>query len=298
MKTILRFGASLAIVGLMAAGHPAAPAHAQQEQRVPVDQATTRQKATFIQNLVTRSVAVQTIESSGDASAIEKLEQARELVREADADLGAGRYTVANDKLDRALSLVNTEARRLSETEMRQDRRQEAYEKRLHTVKTFLKAYERVAGEKQMTAASTAQLAEIRNLMAAAEQRAGAGNLEEATALLDRAYATARGDIRQMREGETLTRSLHFETAKDEYDYERDRNESHFMLLKFAISEKNPPKTRLVRISELEQAAMTLRDRASREASAGRHKDAIDTLIQSTDTLLTAIRMSGIYIPG
>lgn len=295
---VLRLCACLAVSVLTLVAAGGMPAHAQQEQRVPVDQATTQQKAIFLRNLVTRSVAARTIESSGDAAAMAKLVQARGLVQDADNDLAAGRYGVANEKLDRALGLVNSETRRLSQTEMKQDRRREAYEKRLHTVQTFLKAYERVAGEKQMTAASTAQLTDIRQLMAAAESRAADGKLEEATELLDKAYATARGDIRQMRDGETLTRSLNFETAEDEYSYEHDRNESHLMLLQFAISEKNPPKTRLVHIEELRQQAVDLRARAEGEAKAGKHEEAIGTLVQSTDTLLKAIRMSGIYIPG
>lgn len=297
MKTVMRLVFSLMAAALIAPVQ-AGPVQAQQEQRVPVDQATTKQKAIFIQNLVSRSVAARTIESSGDAAAMAKLESARALVKEANGDLEAGRYAVANEKLDTALSLVNNETRRLSQTEMKQDRRQEAYEKRLHTVQTFVKAYERVAGEKKMTAASSAQLVEIRKLMAAAESRASSGNLEEATELLDKAYAAARGDIRQMREGETLTRSLNFETAEEEYSYERDRNESHLMLLRFAITEKNPPKSRMVRIDELQKAAVALREQAAQEAGAGKHGEAIDTLIESTDTLLKAIRMSGIYIPG
>ena len=298
MKAALRLCACVAISFVFVAADAGMPVHAQQDQRVPVDQATTQQKAIFLRNLVTKSVAARTIESSGDAQAIAKLKEARDLVQEADGDLEAGRYAVANEKLDKALGLVNSEARRLSQTEVKQDRRREAYEKRLHTVQIFLKAYERVAGEKQMTAASAAQLADIRKLMADAESRADAGRLEEATELLDKAYATARGDIRQMREGETLTRSLNFETAKEEYDYEHNRNESHLMLLQFAIGEKDPPKTRLVRIDELRRQAVDLRARAEGEAKAGKHEQAIGTLVESTDTLLKAIRMSGIYIPG
>lgn len=298
MRTTVEALAFLAGMALLAAGPIVASAHAQQEQRVPVDQATTEQKAIFLRNLVTKSIAAETIEKSGDAAAKAKLAEARALVDEAHRDLDAGRFEDANAKLDRAIGLVNAETRRLSQAEMQADRRQEAYEKRLHTVRTFLKAYERVAGEKQMTAASNAQLAEIRQLIVTAEATAEAGRVEEATALLDRAYVAARGDIRQMREGETLTRSLNFATAEEEYEYERDRNESHLMLLRFAISEKNPPQSRLVRIEELRRAATDLRKRATEEAEAGKHPDAIGTLTESTDTLLKAIRMSGIYIPG
>ena len=74
--------------------------------------------------------------------------------------------------------------------------------------------------------------------MAEARGLAQSGRLEEANVLLDRAYKNARGDIREMREGETLTRTLNFSSAVEEYRYEHDRNDSHVMLLKFAIAEK------------------------------------------------------------
>lgn len=274
------------------------PASAQDQRRVPVDQATTEQKAAFLQRLVAKSVAAETIESSGDPAAMAKLEKARALVADANRDLNAGRYVVANGKLDQALNLINTEARRLSETELGRDRQREAYERRLHTVRAFLKAYERVAGEKGISVATTERLGDIRTLVAAAEAHAGGGRLKEAMALLDRAYVAERGGIRDAREGKTLTRSLNFASAEEEYDYERDRNESHFMLLRFAISEKQPPRTRRKRIDELREEAGVMRRRAEREAQDDHHDAAIGTLTASTDILLRAIRMTGLYIPG
>lgn len=291
-----RIGACLVLMLLL--GPPLAAGAAEHQPRVPVDQATTRQKAVFLQNLVTKSVAVRTIEESGDQGAMEKLATARDLVRQARADLDAGNHGEANERLDQALALVNAEVRRLSKTEVNEARRREAYEKRLHTVQTFLKAYERVAGEKEVSAAARGQMTEMKRLVAEAEGQAAQGRLEDANATLDRAYRTARGDIRQMREGQTLTRSLDFATAAEEYDYERDRNESHIMLLKFALSEKQPPENFVERIEKLRLEALDLRSAAEGQASSGKHPEAIQTISKSTDTLLKAIRMSGIYIPG
>lgn len=292
-----RLAATLLLAaGLAAAGVP--PALAQDAPRVPVEQATTQQKAEFVGNLVTRSVAAKTIEDKGDDAAKASLARARELVAEARSELAAGRYEAANGMLDEALRLVNTEARKLSETEVKGERLHEAYDKRRNAVAIFLAAYERVASDKELSAATAAQVAEIRRLVRAAEDLAAAGKIGEANDILDRAYVAARGDIREMREGQTLVRSLNFETPEAEYRYEHDRNDSHIMLLQFAIAEKNPPETRRTRIEELRVQAMDLRAAAEAKAQAGDHTDAIGTLVGSTDVLLKAIRLSGLWVPG
>ncbi len=277
---------------------PPTASFAEEPPRVPVDQRVTQQKAELLNRLVTRSVAAQRITESGDTEALAKLESARELVRAAESDLKAGNYVAANDKLDAALELVNSETRRLSEDEVAAASLQRTYERRLKTVQTFLAAYERVAGEKQPGAAAAAQVQEIKRLVGEAEVLAAKGELQPGIERLDRAYLTARGDIRELREGETLTRSLNFETAEAEYDYEKNRNDSHIMLLKFAISEQKPGAERMAAIERLRAAALALRSDGEQLAGAGDYAQAIRNLAQSTEDLLKAIRMSGIYIPG
>lgn len=277
---------------------PPTASFAEEPPRVPVDQRVTQQKAELLNRLVTRSVAAQRITESGDTEALAKLESARELVRAAESDLKAGNYVAANDKLDAALELVNSETRRLSEDEVAAASLQRTYERRLKTVQTFLAAYERVAGEKQPGAAAAAQVQEIKRLVGEAEALAAKGELQPGIERLDRAYLTARGDIRELREGETLTRSLNFETAEAEYDYEKNRNDSHIMLLKFAISEQKPGAERMAAIERLRAAALALRSDGEQLAGAGDYAQAIRNLAQSTEDLLKAIRMSGIYIPG
>jgi hypothetical protein len=130
------------------------PGLAGAQSRVPADPATTGQKAEFIENLVTRSVSVNRIEASGDAAALEGLAQARVLVNQAKRDLMTGAVEAANQKLDQALAMVNTEIRRLSGDEVRGAHEKEMYERRLKAVNTFLSAYERVAEEGSSRAAA------------------------------------------------------------------------------------------------------------------------------------------------
>lgn len=287
-----------AVAAILCLGLLAPAAFAQTSPRLQADQANTAQKATFLHNMVTKSVVAETIESSGDPAAQAELAAARDLVRQAQDDLAKGAFDQANEKLDQALRRINEQTRRLSQQAVKQERSAADYEKRLHTVQTFLKAYERVAGEKSLSAAASAQIAVIQQQVAEAEGLAAGGRHADAIEVLDRAYKTARGDIRELRDGQTLTRSLNFETAAEEYAYEKDRNDSHIMLLRFAMSEKQPPASFLKGIERLRGQALSLRQQAEQEAGGGQHGTAIETLNRSTDTLLKAIRMTGIYIPG
>ena len=129
----------LLVAGFASADPLLAPA--QDTQRVPVEQTTTQQKAEFVGKLVSRSVSAKTIEDKGDATAKASLGRARTLVDEAHADIAAARYKVANGKLDQAIRLVNIEARKLSEAEVKGKRLRETYNKRRNAVTIFLSAY-------------------------------------------------------------------------------------------------------------------------------------------------------------
>lgn len=267
------------------------------QQRVPADPATTGQKAEFVGNLVSHSVSVTRIEESGDAAALENLAQARTLVDQAKADLDGGAFENANDKLDQALALVYGEIRRLTGDEVRGAHEHAMYDRRLKAVNTFLSAYERVAREGSSRSAAR-QAETIRTMIGDAERKAGDGRYDEAIEILDDAYVTARGDIRAMRQGKTLTRTLDFATAEEEYDYELGRNHSHFLLLEFALSEKTPVGSVVGRIGQNKSKAEGLRGGAEGKAAAGAYPEAIEMLNESTALLLKTIRMSGIFVPG
>lgn len=284
-----------AVLGLVLTGY-LVPVDGLAQDRVPADQATTTQKAQLVENLVTNSVSASRIEQSGDQEAIESLKTARALVAKARDDLSRNNFDAADDKLNRALELVNSNTQRLSGAAVQGARDREAYERRRHAVGTFLGAYQRVANAGGDQSVSR-QAARIEALSGDAEALAIRGNYAEAIDKLDEAYAVARGDIREMRDGKTLTRTLDFATAREEYDYELGRNRSHFLLLEFAFSEKNPQGSVLGRIKGNKSDAEGLRREAESLAGKGDHATAIDKLNESTAKLVQAIRMSGVFVP-
>jgi tetratricopeptide (TPR) repeat protein len=291
MRNIFTICAAAAILAL------GAHAEAVANERVPTNAAVTAQKSAFLERLVTDSVSARTIMDSGDDAAIAKLEEARRLVEEAKALLSEGDFALADKKLDQAIDLVNGEARRLSVSEIKTSRAAEAFERRRHTVEIFLSAYERVTEDEKDSAAGT-QAALIRKLVAEANVHKARGEFEKGVAILDRAYEIARSDIRDAREGQTLVRSLEFETPQEAYEYELGRARSHFLLLQFAIEEKNPQGSILDAVKEKQTQAEALRTQALKKAGDGQYIAAISDLEAATEQLLKGIRMAGIFIPG
>jgi hypothetical protein len=267
-------------------------------RRVPLDSATIAQKADYVDNLTERSISSRTIEQSGNKEAKKDLDKARDLVRDARGALTAGELERADDILNAALKLVNAQTRSLSQDRVTGERIEEAYKKRLHAVRTFIAAYSRVAEEKGKGSSAAQQKAMLVQLTDEAEGLAAKGEMAEAKRKLDEAYRISTGNLRQMRGGETLVRTLKFATPKEEYEYELDRNDSYFMLLKIAQGDNPPSEAVKPQIERLRGTAEGKRRAGEQQAKASDYPAAIHSLEDSTEELLKAIRASGLFIPG
>jgi len=104
--------------------------------------------------------------------------------------------------------------------------------------------------------------------------------------------------IESIRSGQTLVRSLQFETKEQEYLYEVDRNETHSMLISLLVDEKNKTDNVKKKVKKFVEEARLLRQQADAYAAEDAYDIAIELLEQSTKQLVRAIRSAGVYIPG
>jgi hypothetical protein len=248
-----------------------------------------------VATLIDSSSAARQIESSGVAAAREKRDNARLIHREAAASLRAGDLPAASRLLDQAAREMMNGARLAKPEEVQGAKDRRDFEARLDSARALLAAQQRITKEKNAGAEALDATRRIERDIAAAEQLAGAGRLDEARTGLDRAYLTARVSIEAMRRGDTLVRSLSFASAKEEYDYELDRNDTHRMLVKMVLAERRDAAAAAQPV--LERADQLRRD-GETQAQRGDHRAAIKTLEDSTRELVRAIRAGGLYIPG
>jgi len=172
------------------------------------------------------------------------------------------------------------------------------YANRKSSLEALLAAHARIMTEKGTPELHVLLRAEIAEDYDAAESLLAAGRTAEARVRLDRAYATTMMSVEHSRTGETLTRELKFDSPKDEYEYELDRNNTHRMLLTVLLEEKLKDEQVQKRVAGFIAAADGHRSIAIDHASRGDYEKAIDSLELSTRELVKAIRGAGVYIPG
>ncbi len=265
------------------------------ESRTP-DRGQLEQRFASVRTLIERSTAARQIDETGDDAARQKHAQAREAFRQAEAALAAGDLRAANERLSQASVTMFDAARDATPRTLSDDKAKSDYRAKRDSVRALLDAQQRIATEKHRQAEVRESTAQVDSLLAEADAQASQGDTAAARATLERAYLIAKASIGTLRGGDTLVRSLHFANPKEEYDYELDRNDTHQMLIKVLLDEKNTQFDPQVR--KFLQQAGTLRGQADAAASRVQHADAIDLLESSTGELVKAIRNAGVYIPG
>lgn len=172
------------------------------------------------------------------------------------------------------------------------------YKTRAESAAALLDAHQRIRKEKNAGADVVAVEEKARADMAAAEAAFKQDDVKTATQLIDQALSSLKGSLISLRDGSTLVRSLNFETPKEEYEYELDRNQSHTLLTNMLLQNKKLSEFSQKRFDKEMQQARALRKQAEEQAAADDYEMAIKTLEESTKHIVRAIRAAGVYIPG
>ncbi len=290
---------------------PASPASAPPAPRSaqPHDPVMLARRLQSIGILIERSSAAQQIDRSGDAAARERRDNARLIHREAGQALDAGEVERAARLLDDAAREMMSGVRLAKPEQVAGEKARRDFDARLDSTRALLAAQQRITDEKAASAPSASSrpitreardaTREIERRLAEAQALARQGRIDEARPLLDRAYLTARVSIESLRRGDTLVRSLNFASAREEYDYEIDRNDTHKMLITVLLADRKDAQGGMPPVMQpfVDRAAV-LRGEAEAQAKAGDHAAAVRTLENATRELVRAIRAGGVYIPG
>jgi tetratricopeptide (TPR) repeat protein len=249
----------------------------------------------LVHKLLHESSAARKVMGSGNEAALAKREEALQIYEAASkhsyGDLREQQYNRAVALMYEAAALVNNVAGGV-------DKSQRDFDNRQQSLEALLDAHERIMDEKKTPKVHEALVAEIAGDLAAANALVAKGEARDAKVFLDRAYVATKMSLERARGGETLLRELNFETPKDEFEYELDRNDTHRMLLSVLLDEKMQNERIRNRVDELVAASQKLREQALAFAGNEEYKLAIETMEQSTKELVKAIRSAGVYIPG
>ncbi len=295
MKHIITGGLGL----ILLVASPMAPA-LQSADGKPISAATT-DRLHFVEQLLFVSSAAKRVKASEDPNVKTLYRAARELYERAEKAMEEGDREAAGEALFYSTETMFRAARltrRDGHAEPGQSKAERDVQARLSSVEALMKALERIGKEK----GREDLVREVRNTtetaIATAQAQMESNQPYSARKTLDTAYVQIKTAISKLRNGDTLVRSLHFETKREEYLYELDRNDTHKMLVQLLLEEKlQDPKIRKRVQKYLDQAAR-LRAAAEKLADDGDYAGAVSKLEESTKQYVRAIRNSGFYIPG
>ena len=252
-------------------------------------------RVAMVHTLLYDSSAAKQIMANGTEPALAKRREAIRLYEAAEA---GGDIEMRRAQLNQAVATMYEAVGLVKNGARGDEKTYRDFENRKASLDALLAAHERIMDEKGKKQLHTLLLAEIEEDAGQAEALLAEGKVTEARVHLDKAYEVTMLSVEHARDGETLTRQLKFDTPRDEYAYELDRNDTHKMLVTVLLKDKLENEFTRNRVAGFLEAAERYRETALKHADEGRFDEAISALESSTNELVKVIRGAGVYIPG
>ena len=263
------------------------------------EKSATAKRAENIYKLLNESSGAKQVIEGFSQDAQEKRNRAIVLYENALAELAQGNESVAAKMLNESAKTMFEAIKMSTPTVMIEEKIIADYGIRRESVFALRGAFDRISDENQGSETNKRKVnQQLDKLVAEADGLLNNGEVPKARIEIDKAYHLVKVSIDAIRSGQTLVRSLKFETPKEEYLYELDRNDTHNMLVGLLIDEQKQSAYSKDNISRKVSEADELRSQAESYAGADAYDQAIELLEQSTKQLVRAIRSAGIYIPG
>ena len=260
--------------------------------------AQTDTRVNFINKLLTTSSGAQQVNKSNNPEAKALHQGALELYRQAQEETKLGNSTKASALIDQSAKKMFQAIRLATPSSLGNSKLKNDFNKRKESINTLRSAFNRIADENKSCECKDKTNTQITELTSTAEKLMAEGKTVKARTELDKAYQLLKVSIESLRGGQTLVRSLDFATPEEEYHYEIDRNNTHSMLVKLLLEDREVSDYTSQKVAEFTEAAKSLRTTAEKSALNDKFEEAIKLLEDSTKQLVRAIRSSGIYIPG
>jgi len=264
-------------------------------------QATKESISSRIHNmskLLNDSSGARQVINSSNSAAKQKRQEALKLYQQGSEKLNNGANDDATELLNQSTKLMFEAIKLSTPVSLTEDKNIINYAQRKESVIALRDAFNRISNENHEKDSKLKVNRQLEQLITQADKLLNNGENAKARTEIDKAYHLLKVSIESIRSGQTLVRSLHFESKEQEYLYEIDRNETHSMLISLLVDEKNKTDKAKKNVEKFVEEAKLLRQQADAYAVEDAYDIAIELLEQSTKQLVRAIRSAGVYIPG
>ena len=251
----------------------------------------------MVNKLIESSSGAQQVENSGIEPAIKAREEARQLYVKARSTADAAGHEEAEAILTTAVKKM-FEATRLASASLSMDKEKADLTRLEKSVDALVKALGNIKSDVSIDFDFEKVMTQVDGYKSRAAIMVQNGQLDGAMAMITQAYNILKSAIQRVRGGETLIKSIHFDSVEEEYAYELDRNETHRMLVTILTEKDLESAAKSKMMGKYLSKAAALRAEAENYAANKDIKSAMRSMDASTRQLIRVIRMSGVYIPG
>lgn len=247
----------------------------------------------LVERLLTKSSVAMAVAQSGDSE-----NDPNYYLQQAKKAHAAGDKKKAMEMLEKAKKAMFKAGKKAGAGKSKQEKLDRDYQKKIESAEAMLDALKRIHKEKPRGEEGEQLEQQVSEKILQAKNAKASGSLTQAKQVADQAFLLARQSVVNLRDGDTLVRSLNFANKEEEYRYELDRNDTHKMLVTLLAKDKMKIPDVKKRVEQRMAKAEGFRQQAETEASARHFDKAVELLEQSTKFIIQAIRAAGIYIPG
>ncbi len=261
---------------------------------------SVRSKIAFAKLSVRSSSGAKRIKTSDNAEAKTMIGDADRMIVNAETALQAGDAAGAQTLVDEAIRTSSAAFQMVPDKKEIKKRAKADYQTLMRRVESSLASYQSydISKSKNDAAGVRIDADTLRRDMLAAQRLAEKGDYPAANQLLRAAQKNLDTAVAKLLHAQTLTFTRSFATPKDEYQYERNRNQEYGRLLATVIEKLNPSQAKMKLINVLSKQGDDLLEKADRSATQGDFKRAIETVQNSTTRYQNGIKMAGVRLFG
>lgn len=278
--------ASLTVLTL--AGQPAA-----------ADATATDKKLKLVEHYLVSKTA-ERIRESGNADATQLLKRAAELLARARERLAAGDVADADVSVAQALRSFSSASTAMTRARGSTEELKKRNAQLRNEVAVYRDSFRASLLEKGPSFAGLLDDSRLDALLARAQKLTAANKHVDASKPLQDAYDMTVAAVTRLRNNETVVYALDFQTPADEFRYESNRNQSYELLVQqmTIAGAESGSRSAAPLVERFVEDARNLKEQADDQAARGDYEQAIKTMEGANKSLVRALRMMGMSIPG
>lgn len=256
-----------------------------------------KQKQELLNQLLGDSLAAARINASGNAQAQQFMSGARERYIKAVAVLQSADLGAANELFNEAIWMIGMARRLVPDSLERANEYRARYSQLLSSIESLRRSYRVHLSHLKRGENEDPGWRKVSGLVEEARTHAAAERLLEANRALLQAEYNLLAAFGTVFGTTTLDYTPHFSDAKEEFQFEFERNRSYGDLVPMAIAELKPSAQAIGLIARYVESNRVFRDRAQHLAASKNYPEALKNIREATAELQRALLAAGLVVP-